>query len=105
MTWKQAEKDALTFAQAEKEFADHFHDVNTRQQGRKPSRAEQYWSALSRPRPAFHRMTQLGVEHILDDVTINHWGFQFKDRPYELHLSEAGDNSDLYGLLLDAATS
>lgn len=99
---------ALPLAQVENLFADHFHHVNTRGQGRKgrkPSRYHNYWSVISAPRGSFVRMAQLDLESELTWCPINHWSFHCLGEQYEPKLNEEASNSDVYRLWLECCTS
>ncbi len=101
----KARSEALPLEQVIKIFAEHFDHVNKRPQRRKPSRHDQYWSAISSPRPSFAKMVHLDIESAPDWAPINHNGFNKLGQAYEPKLREDDTNRDVYRLWLDAATS
>lgn len=102
-----ARRNAPSLEYVEQQFAEHFHHVNTRKQGRggKPNRYDQYWGAISSPRPSFVRMMHLGVESKVQWSQLNHWSFHCLGEHYEPKLNPDGNNEEIYRLLLEAATS
>jgi hypothetical protein len=101
----KARLEALSLEKVIKIFAEHFEHINKRPQRRKPSRYDQYWSAISSPRPSFARMIHLDIDSKPDWVPINHWCFHTLGQAYEPKLRQDESNRDVYRLWLDAATS
>lgn len=105
-TIKEARQKALPLEKIVPLFEEHFRMVNQASQRRKPSRHDQYWSAVgSQPRPSFARMMALDIEAKPDWVPVNHKCFYALGTEYEPKLREEDSNSDIYRLWLDTVTA